>query len=184
MSLVIHVRVFVPGANTPSSSIGHYDMIIEGEHPFNGVSLTNPVFSYRASSRLEVFEESASPSYYEHGVGQYYYDCDIYKWTFTLANGNYNGFITALQQVINSCEQINGATKAFRCTLNASNPFSTYDPKKYNCFHAVAVWLYYFGNYTLKGIYDAAHDYAYLEYSPQNMANEYSHLSSWSPYSP
>lgn len=184
MALTIQVRIFVPGTRTRADSVGHYDMIIEGDHYFNDVLLTNPVFSYRVSSELHIFEESATSNYYPHNSGDYYYDCAVYKWSFTFENDDYNGFIDALRGVISGCSQISDDEKAFKCTLKADNPFSIYDYKKYNCFYAVAVWLYYFGDFTLKAIYGAAHDNAYREYSPANMASKYSNMPSWSRYSP
>lgn len=182
MSLTVYVRIFVPGNDTPAKSVGHYDLIISGEHEFHGVELTNPVFSYRSTGELHVFEESASSDYYKTASGQYYHDCDIYKWTFTLSNDKYDNFIDALSDIIAQYTPMGDSGKAFSCTLVSSNPFSTYDPQKYNCFHAVAVWLNALGNFTLKAIYDNAHENAYLDYSPANMAKE--NASYWQSYNP
>ena len=183
MSLTVHVRVFVPGANTPEDSVGHYDMIVVGEHEFNGVTLTNPVFSYRASAKLQVFEESASSNYYKTAAGEYYHDCSIYKWTFVLPYDKYDTLVEELDGTIQTYSALGNSGKAFSCTLKDSNPFSTYVFEKYNCFHAVSVWLNTLGNFTLKAIYEAAHDYAYHDYSPENMAAKYA-AKYWNRYYP
>lgn len=182
MSLTVHVRVFVPGEDTPENAVGHYDMIVVGRHEFNGVELENPVFSYRRPGKLQVFEESASSDYYNTSSGGGYHDCSIYKWTFELPYDEYDTLVTELGKTIQTCSPLGNSGKAFSCTLKDSNPFSTYDMVKYNCFHAVAVWMNTLGNLTLRAIYEAAHDYAYWDYSPANMATKYG--SAWQRYYP
>lgn len=185
MSLTVHVRAFVPGGETIDSWLGHYDMIVEGVHTIWGTALTNPVFSYRATSILQIFEESVSSDFYLTGsASKNYSDSSIYKWTFNFSDDKFSAFINALLDTVKSYAVLDASGKAFGCTLKDDNPFHVYDYTQYNCFHAVAVWMNSLGSSLPLFIYNDAHNNAYWDYSPSNMIAKYSGLSSWSLYTP
>lgn len=161
---------------------GHYDMLIEKQMTIFGIYFTRPVLSYRMSGSVDIFNEQDSYVAYKAG-DNYYKDCDVYHWAFTIANDSkLNDLVTLLSGVLISHTPIEDVNPSCHCTIDEDNPFSHYTAENYNCFHAVSVWLDALGNNTLRLMYLVAHNNANKDYSPAAMAAQYS--SSWTRYYP
>lgn len=169
----VYVRAFVPGSKTPWKSIGHFDLMIEGEITFRGKKFKNPVFSYRREdSCLAVFNEADTGKYYSHSSpSDYYYDCDLYQARFaTVDSGDVKAFLNRLNKSISSASKYSGGVK---CRFKSSSKFSRYRVTSVNCFYAVAAWLSAFGNDSLMNYYTGAHSGLYDVYLPDTIVQAY-----------
>jgi len=175
-SLKVYVRAFVPGDDTPFMSIGHYDLMIKGKVEFRGKVFTNPVFSYRMEdSRLDVFNESATSKVYDHGRGDYYYDCKLYQWHIeTVSSTTLASFLKGLNGIIASSSRHPETSTGIKCRIKSSNAFSKYRATSTNCFSAVAVWLKGLGDNTLVNFGYAVKNGNYPDYFPTTLVKKYS----------
>ena len=55
--MTCHVRFFIP-ANAASTSAGQVDLMIEGTVSHFGVSIVNPVYSFRGNNTVLVFSDA------------------------------------------------------------------------------------------------------------------------------
>lgn len=172
-NMKVYVRAFVPGSKTPWNSIGHFDLMIEGEITFRGKKFKNPVFSYRREdSCLAVFNEADTGKYYSHSSpSDYYYDCNLYQARFaTVDSGDVKAFLSRLNSSISSATKYSGGVK---CRFKSNSKFSKYKITSVNCFYAVATWLSGFGNDTLMNYYTGAHRGKYDVYLPDTIVRVY-----------
>lgn len=175
-SLKVYLRAFVPGNDTPFMSIGHYDLMIKGKVKFLGKTFTNPVFSYRMEdSRLDIFNESATGRVYDHGRGDYYYDCDLYQWHIeTVSSATLANFLKGLNSIIASTGRHPETSVGVKCRIKSSSAFSKYRPMSTNCFTSTAMWLKALGDNTLVNFGYAVKNGAYPDYFPTTLVKKYS----------
>lgn len=169
----IYVRIFVPSAKSPHSSVGHYDLMIKGQLRFHGKTFKNPVFSYRTDGSLEIFSSADTGTVYKHkSKSDYYYGNHMYYY-HTSVNGlsNVYSFLSSLGTNVRSVKGHPNSSKALKCELKGK--FSDYSVRYVNCFLAVAKWMKLFGKNGLMNYYDAYYRGDKSNYLPATIVKKY-----------
>lgn len=126
---------------------GHYDLQLVGSYTFDGISYTNPVFSYgeqNGVAYLDIFNASKSKAYYNWCAPFKAYICNRtasstdsqYRACLKLIAGNVSKKSRRAIPIKNASGRRVGTVYRYKVTSS----FAHYDEKR-NCFTAVALWV-------------------------------------------
>ena len=159
------------------NSKGHYDLQIVGTITFDGITYTNPIFSYGAIDdvgTVTVFNRSITNAVYKHHLpfkGYHYND------TTSSTTAQYNAFLNLMRSCIDlssrTREEVfkkNGTSAGYVYHYNVTSSYSDYDKESRNCFTAVGLWVNALGDSRFK---DFAAKKSYKKYTAYRMVHDY-----------
>lgn len=166
-----YARIWIP--YDPEEDWGYYDLYINGTVTIKGRTLANPVFAYGHDSKLYIYPNSLTGSYYPINSWAGYY---AYRYKFTC--NSFSNFESRMSSAIASFDSSSNSSLV-KCNIEQSNPFSTYSRQEINSFAAVATWCNWLGNSSLLTEYNNAHDNAYQKYLPATLLSNSSISNQW-----
>jgi len=172
MSANCFVRIIVP-KNASSSYGGQYDLRIAGSVPHFGVTVHNPVYSYRTDSKLYIFANGKT----EENCSYINDNVDVYEIGFE-ADISMEEFGAAIDSTITNIQY---DVSKQRLTCNLKNSYSSYSYGTTDCFTAIALWCQLLGNNWFINFYNDATGNAYKSYLPLSLRDRYVGLGLWTP---
>ena len=171
-----HARMILPCAEG-SSGVGHYDLQLVGKYTFDGVTYTNPVFSYSREGGmgfLALFDKSISAAVYKEYLPFKGYN---YSEKSSSTDAQYHAFLNLVRSFINpNSKRAIDVTNArgekvgmyYRYSITSS--YRNYDKATHNCFKAVGLWMKALGD---RRFTDFAEKHAYTDYTAHPMVKNY-----------
>ena len=159
--MTCHVRFFIP-ANAASTSAGQVDLMIEGTVSHFGVSIVNPVYSFRGNNTVLVFSDAnrrVNCNYISSGF-------TVREWTFTATSTKVNSFASTFDSYVSSWTY-NSTKKCTTCAMTSA--FASFIPGDVNGFGTVAVFAKALGSNTLYNYFDDPDHTMYLAYLPASL---------------
>lgn len=177
-----HARMIYPHT-AGSDALGHYDLQLEGTYTFDGVTYTNPVFSYGnddGTGFLAVFDRSLTSAIYKNYLpfkGYHYND------TTSSTNAEYQAFLTFINQSIdaNSKTRVNvknssGTVIGKMTRYELTTSYKNYSKSSRNCFKALGLWVGELGDNRFTNF---ANNHPYTEYTAYKMVNTPAYATLW-----
>ncbi len=165
-----------------SNSNGHYDLQIVGTITFDGISYTNPIFSYGHKDKVgyvTIFNRSITNSVYKNHLPFKGYH---YNGKTSSTTAQYNAFLSLMRSCIDLDSRTkvayykkNGSLAGYAYRYNVTSSYSEYDVKSRNCFTALGLWVSKLGDDRFKDFAAAAK--TYTEYTAYTMVKN--HLKYW-----
>ena len=172
-----YARMIYPYEKGENSN-GHYDLQIVGTITFDGITYTNPIFSYGHKNKVgyvTVFNRSITNSVYKSNLPFKGYH---YNGKTSSTTAQYNAFLSLMRDCIDLDSRTkvayykkNGSLAGYAYRYNVTSSYSKYDVETRNCFTAVGLWVSKLGDNRFK---DFAAENAYSEYTAHMMVTEYS----------
>ena len=160
-----------------ASSYGHYDLQIVGDITFDGITYTNPVFSYGSTNdvgTVTVFNRAITNSVYK---GHLPFKGYHYNGKTSSTTAQYNAFLNLMLSCIdlNSKTKVpfkkkNGSVAGYAYRYNVTSSYSSYYYKTRNCFTAVGLWVSALGDDRFK---DFAAKNSYDKYTAHALINSF-----------
>lgn len=171
-----YARMIYPYEKGENSN-GHYDLQIVGTITFDGITYTNPIFSYGSTNgvgTVTVFNRSITNAVYKNHLpfkGYHYND------TTSSTTTQYNAFLS----LMNSCIDLdsrtkvayykeNGSLAGYAYRYDVTSSYSSYNVKSRNCFKAVGLWVSALGDDRFT---DFAADNDYSKYTAHAMVRDH-----------
>ena len=175
-----HVRMICPCAEG-GRGVGHYDLQLVGKYTFDGITYTNPVFSYSREGRtgfLSIFDKSISAAVYKEYLP---YKGYIYHDRSASSDAQYRAFVKLMWAYVNTGSKraidvtdANGAHAGKYYRYSITSAYRNYDMAARNCFKAVGLWMEALGD---TRFVDFAKKHAYTDYTAHPMIEN--HPSLW-----
>ena len=164
-----------------SNGIGHYDLQLVGKYTFDGVTYTDPVFSYSREGRsgfLVLFDRSISAAVYKEYLPYKGYN---YNDKSSSTDAQYHAFVNLVWAFINTdsmraikVTDANGESVGKYYRYSITSAYRNYDKATRNCFKAVGLWMKALGDTRFT---DFAKNHAYTDYTAHPMVKN--HPSLW-----
>lgn len=159
--MTCHVRFFIP-VNDESTSAGQVDLMIEGSVSHFGVSVTNPVYSFRGNNKVLVF-----PNAYRGTNCSYISDhYTAREWTFSATSNQIINFASTFDSFVSSWAH-DSTKQCTTCMMN--NSFVTFISGDVNGFGTVAVFAKALGANTLYNYFNDSDHTMFLAYLPASL---------------
>ena len=160
-----------------SNSTGHYDLQLVGTYTFDGITYTNPIFSYgtyQGIGSVKIFNRSLTNYVY---AGLLPYKGYHYNDTTSSTTAEYNTFLNLMTSCIDldsrkkvAIKDSKGNTKGYGYAYEVTTSFRDYDKTCRNCFTALSLWVSALGDNRFKN-YAASHPWT--DYIAHAMVNNF-----------
>lgn len=180
-----HARMIYPYTEG-SNATGHYDLQLEGTYTFDGVTYTNPVFSYNRDSNdedvgyLAVFDKSLTTAIYK---GYLPFRGYHYNETSSSTNAEYQAFLTLIDGSIDygsktrkNVKNSNGTVIGKMTRYDLTSSYKNYSKSSRNCFKALGLWVSALGDDRFTNF---ANNHPYTDYTAYKMANTPAYATLW-----
>lgn len=172
-----YARMIYPYEKGEDSN-GHYDLQIVGDITFDGITYTNPIFSYGHTDNnvgyVTVFERSISNAAYK---GYLPFKGYHYNGKTSSTTAQYNAFLSLMNSCIDldsrtkvTFKKKNGNVAGYGYRYDVTSSYSSYNVKSRNCFKAVGLWVSALGDDRFTD-FAAGHDYS--KYTAYAMVRDY-----------
>lgn len=131
-----------------SNSNGHYDLQIVGTITFDGISYTNPIFSYGHKDKVgyvTIFNRSITNSVYKNHLPFKGYH---YNGKTSSTTAQYNAFLSLMRSCIDlssrtkvTIKKKNGSVAGYAYRYRVTSSYKNYDVASRNCFTALGLWV-------------------------------------------